>query len=153
MKIIIVLGLLFCFSVLCLAPVSDFSKTVIIIERACLRYNYNTSKAFALFYSEEEFKNITTFQESKCRHYYGTGQICYSTAKLKALHFNGKESDLKNHEVSIPLCVHYMKILTKKYHGDYEKVVAHYSGYVGYKSREGHYRKVKKLLQAVRECL
>ena len=154
MKNFLIVCLVLCLPCVCFAPVSDFSKTVVIIEQACMRFNFSMSKAFALIYSEEDFKNITTYQGAdKCRHYYGPGQICYETAKLKALHFKGKESDLKNPAVSIPLCVHYIKILNKQYHGNFEKVAAHYSGYVGDANRAKHFRRVYKLLKDVQECL
>ena len=153
MKTLIVLGLLFCFPCVCLAPETEFSKTIIIIEQACVRFNYSVSKALSLLATENDFKNTTTFQKSTCRHYYGAGQICLETAKIPGLHFKGTEKDLENPKISIPLCVHYLKIFDKRFHHNYEKTVAHYSGYVGQPNREKHFFKVRALLRAIRSEL
>lgn len=153
MKNLYALTLLLLFPACLLAPVSDFSRTVNLIENACMKFNYNMSRAFALILSENDFKNITTYQKSKNRHYYGAVQICYETAKIPGLHFKETEKDLEKPEVSIPLAIHYMKILEKQHKGNFEKIVAHYSGYVGHSNREKHYKKMKRLLADIEGCL
>lgn len=156
-KLVLLLAFITVLNVDAFCPSLDFANdsfftTFQIIIKACQQIGYDEQRALAMFSTESDFKNVTTFSKKTGRHYYGIGQICLSTARSSPLNYKGAEKDLEKLEISIPLCIKYMKYLDKRFKGDYEKVMAHYSGYVGHKNREKHYKKVMMVYNLLEGC-
>ena len=123
-------------------PESDNQKMIRIIHEACDVFNFSYDWAMAVMWSEHSgIKNIN----QKCSHHrtaYGPGGMLYRTAK-EDMGFDGKEEDLNNYEVSIPLCVAYMAKLYKAY-GRMDYTVSHYQS--GNKHNMKYFKKVQKII-------
>ena len=142
-KIILIICLTF-FSAFAYCPELPFFEISQIIQESCIKYKYSVPKVMALFFCESEFKPTKTYCHKTSEYAYGVGQILYSTAIDYPLYYKGRKQDLILPSVSIPLCIRYMVYLEKVYHGNFEMVLAHYSGYIGHKNRSKNYKRVMK---------
>lgn len=125
---------------------TELEKMLKVINTACDDYCFPYQWALAIFWSEHSgIKNIN----QKCsygRTAYGVGGLLYMTAK-QDLGFTGKESELNDYNVSIPLCVKFMAKLNKAYKGDMKKVVNHYIS--GNPNNERHKHYYDKIIQII----
>jgi hypothetical protein len=144
MRKLFIIGALLLFCGCAPQPESDNQKMIRIIHEACDVFDFPVDWTMAIMWSEHSgIKN----ENQKCSHHriaYGPGGILYRTAK-EDLGFEGKESELNNYEVSIPLCVSYMAKLYKAY-GKMDYTVNHYQ--CGKKHNNKYFLKVQKIVFA-----
>jgi soluble lytic murein transglycosylase-like protein len=91
---------------------------------ACAKYKVDRNRIDAMFFEESSFRNQKTYEVKICKYSYGPGQILLSTAR--EMGFKGRESELENIIVSIPLAVKFIGHLEKAYYGNWQKVLSHY---------------------------
>lgn len=138
---------------LVLAPLSpsgihEFGVISALVQEACVKYGVPVDWALANFWNEHDgLKN----NNAKCKYgvAYGPGGMLYKTA-TEDLGYTGPESGLKNITVSVPLCVKFMAVLMKQYHGDMAKVISHYKTGRPYKVK--YYYRVKAIRDALAGC-
>lgn len=146
MKYLFIATLIILTPVFCLAPISQFSAVSMIAAVACEKYQVDRNRTDAIFFEESSFKNQKTYEKKICGYSYGPGQILLSTAR--EMGFKGRESELENIVVSIPLAVKFIKTLETAYHGNWQKVLSHYrtgkSRYIDYVKKHNEiYQKFK----------
>jgi soluble lytic murein transglycosylase-like protein len=145
MKYLLSLILILTLPVLCLAPCSEFSKTLSLIYSDCEKYKVNPDWVLIIFRDEStRLKNITVCEPlyirryQKCVKAYGVSQILLRTAR--EMGYKGPEKELEKKEINIETGIKFIHLLCGAYNGDMAKVISHYKTGKPYHSK--YYRRL-----------